>query len=903
VPADAEPRRDLPEGTVSLLFADVEGSTRLLYALGQRFAPARARLRQIVREAAGEHAGHEVDWAGDGVFLAFAGAREAIGAAATIQRRLAAEPASEGHALRLRIGIHTGEPQLLDEGYVGTDVVIAARICSAAHGEQVVVSRATREVAGDDPGSGVAYRPLGRHRLKDVPTAEHLYQLVVPGVREEFPPLRTLGAASLPALHHRLVGRAAALERIDALLRAPEVRLVTITGPGGAGKSRLALEVAAGAAAERPVHLVGLAPVTHPDLVPDAIARALGVRESPGKPLAQCIAEELDGKGALLFLDNLEHLAPAAVHVAELLDRVADVDVLTTSRAPLRLAGEHVLPLGPLSVEDAATLFVELAAARGVVLQPDTLASVHEICRRLDGLPLAIELVAARLAVLPPAQILAALDEGLALEMEGPIDLPERQRTLRAAIDWSYRHLTESQQELHGALAVFANGCALDDAGAVSAAGSRFIPDLEALVAWSLVRSDVTDGDLRLTMLETVREHALERLRREGSLDRLRDRHAERFLELALGAESELTGPEQAAWLARLERELDNVRVALDWLLASGRVEDALRTISALERFWLAHGHVGEARRLLGFALALEVDASTDVRADALWTSARQAAAQSDWDAAAPLFEDALSLYRAQGRRREVVFALSELGAVAVHQKDVERAAELCEEGLSIARDLGDARATSRVLALLADVARAQGEHHRALDASAEALELRRTLGDQQLVTDSTYHLGVAAFGAGDLERAERALDDALVLARELGDARYTAAALCMLGSIFLLRDEVAPASERLQESLAIYTELEDERSQAECLCALGGCAAALGRPEEACLLWGAADALRGESPLEYAEPVIEARFGPELAASLGLDRLEQLRAEGRRLGHERVLEHARMVGAPQRTK
>ena len=539
-----------------MLFADVEGSTRLLHLLGDRFAPVRGRMRELVREAAATRGGAEVDWAGDGVFLAFPSARAAIAAAADIQRSLAAEPWPPDGTLRLRIGVHTGEPALAVDGYVGMDVVVAARVCAAAHGEQVVVSRATRDMTGEDALEDSSYRALGRHRLRDVPEAVQLFQLVAPGLEVDFPPLRTVAATSLPALHHRLVGRDEALGRIESLLQAGEARLITITGPGGAGKSRLALEVASSAALERPVHLVGLAPVMDADLVPSAIARAIGVREVARRPLAESIADALSGTNALLYLDNLEHLPGAAIHVGRLLDGAPDLTVLATSRAPLRLSAEHVLPLGPLSIDDATTLFVELAAARGVVLHDDALTSVHEICRRLDGLPLAIELVAARLVVLPPAEIVRALEEGLALDMEGPIDLPERQRTLRAAIEWSYERLSEDQRELHGALAVFADGAALDDARAISEAGPSFLSDLEALVAWSLVRSEVTAGDVRLSMLETVREHALDRLRSGGALDDLRDRHAARFVALALDAESDLVGPEQRRWFDRLEHRL-----------------------------------------------------------------------------------------------------------------------------------------------------------------------------------------------------------------------------------------------------------------------------------------------------------------------------------------------------------
>ena len=883
-----EPRADLPEGTVTLLFTDIEGSTQLLRKLGPQYTEVQERHRRLLRASFDRFGGIEVDTQGDAFMVAFRSATDAGAAAVEVQRALAAEQWPEDVGVPVRMGLHTGEPQRGPEGYVGIDVVRASRICSVAHGRQILVSQLTRDLLAE---VGLETVDLGRHRLKDIGEPERLYQLVGDGLHETFPPPKTLGGATLPALHHRLVGRQVVLGEIQTLLARPDVRLVTITGAGGAGKSRLALEVVASAALERPVYLVGLAPVSDPTLVLGEIARTVGgVEESAGRPLAEGIADELRGSRTLLFLDNLEHLAPAARDVATLLDLVPDLDVLATSRAPLRLSGEHVLPLDPLPVDDAATLFVELAAARGVVLQENATPSVREICRRLDGLPLAIELGAARLVVLPPPRILQALDEGLALEMEGPVDLPERQRTLRATIAWSYGLLSESQRQLHNALAVFAGGCTFEDARAVAQAGSGFFRDLESLVAWSLVRSDVTDGDARLSMLETVREDAAARAAAAGKLDDLRRRHAERFLELTRAAADELAGANQVEWLERLERELDNVRGTLDWCFSSGRVEEALTAISALDRFWRAHGHVSEARRWLGLGLALADDAPREVRADALWTAARQAAAQSDWDAAVPLLEDALDLFREQCRGREVVFALSELGSVALRRDDTKRAAMFCEEALVLARTLGDPRATSAALNILAEVSRSQGDHERALALAEEAVLLRKALGDPLLIADSTYHLGVAAFESGNLERAENAFGASLSLARELGEVLFTGAALCMLGSIALLRDDLSLASDRLHESLGIYTEVEDRRSTAECLCALGGYAAASGEPERAARLWGAADSLRGDSPLEYAEPAIEARFGPGLVESLGVERFAELRAEGKRLGHNRVL-------------
>ena len=883
MPERADLRKHLPSGTVTLLFADIEGSTRLLNTLRGDFAPVRARLRQLVRDAAGTHDGREVDWAGDGVFLVFGRARDAVLAATELQRSLEREAWPPDGVVRLRIGIHTGEPDLGDEGYVGMDVVVAARICAAAHGGQVVVSRATRDFVGDEPAAGVSFRPLGSHRLKDVPAAEQLFQLVAPGLPEGFAPLRTLGGASLPALHHRLVGRRQDLTATLGLLSRADVRLVTITGPGGAGKSRLALEIAALTALERPVHLVPLAPVSDPELVPASIAHVIGVREQ-ARPLVECIAEALTGSGALLFLDNFEHLGAAAGSVSTLLNLAPDIDVLVTSRAPLRLSSEHVVPLEPLSIHDASTLFSELAAARGVVLREDTLPAVREICRRLDGLPLAIELVAARLAVLPPAQLLIALDEGLALDMEGPVDLPARQRTLRAAIDWSYGLLSESQRDLHRSLAVFTGGCTLQDARALSGAAT-FLSDLEGLVTGSLLRSDVSDGEVRLFMLETVREDALARLESDGTLDDLRRRHAERFVGLAASAEDGLAGPDQAQWLERLERELDNIRAALDWCLSSGRVEDALRAAAALDRFWRAHGHVTEARSWLSHGLAVASEVAPEVRAGALWAAGNQATAQSDWERAVPLLVEAKELFEQTGRAREEVLALSNLSFVSQMRDDAESAEQFAREAVTVAEGLGDARASSGALMALGDVHSLKEEHDLALARYEEAVALRRRLGDPLLVSDAVYNLGVAAFRAGDHGRARRAFDEALPGVRELGEAPHIAAAQFMLAELDVLEGDSAAASSRVRESLALYTDLEDSRSRARCLVVLACVVAAEESPEDAARALGAAEALRrDEPPDDFERPLID-RLLPELVAVLGEPGLADLVADGARLG------------------
>lgn len=883
--ADGLPsRRALPTGTVTLLFADVEGSTRLLHGLGERYADVHARIRELVRAAVSQRGSSEVDWAGDGVFLVFERARDAVAAAADLQRALDADQWPQSARVRMAIAIHTGEPTLSDEGYVGMDVHVAARICSAAHGGQIVVSQATRDVVGDDADSDLGFRRLGSHRLKHVPTPQALFQIVGPGLEGSFPPLSTLGGPTLPALHHRLVGRRRDLADTQALLARTDVRLVTIAGAGGAGKSRLALEAAAAAAVERPVHLVGLASISDPALVPAAIARVVGVRESPGRSLTDLLADALEGTGALLVLDNFEHLTAAAADVAALLDRVSDLDILATSRSPLRLTGEHVVPLAPLPVDDATTLFFELAASQGMPLDDESLPAVQTICRRLDGLPLAIELVAARLVLLPPTQLVAALDEGLALQMEGPVDLPLRQRTLHATLGWSYGLLSESQLKLHGLLAVFAGGSTLDDARAVAGSPEGFLADLEALVVGSLLRRDARDEVMRLSMLETVREDAVARLASAGKLDDARRRHAERFLAFAEQAEEGLAGPEQAGWLERSERELDNVRATLDWCFANARVAEALQAVSALGRFWRAHGHVSEARCLLARGLGEGGALPPEVRARALWTVAHEAMAQSDYRAAVPALEEALALFRELGDHRHAVFALCELARALSSRAELDLAHQAGEDALALAESVGDERAASAALDTLAMVADYSGQHRRAQEYSERGLKLRRSLGDAILITSSTNTLGLTAMRAGDLDAAERAFTECLELARGLGEKVYVAAALCALGEIALSQDLPEVAAEQLLEALSLYREFGNERDCAECLHALGGVAAAVGRPLDAARLWGASDALRERSDAATTpeEKALDERFAPVVARQTSADSLTRARTEGR---------------------
>src|SRR5215210_3959998 len=480
--------RELPCGTVTLLFTDIEGSTRLLEQFGDAYEQVLAEHRRLIREAVAAHDGVEVDTQGDAFFVAFERASDALAAAWEAQREL---------ELPVRMGIHTGEPQLTTGGYVGIDVHRAARICAAAHGRQVVVSETTQRLL-----DGVPLRDVGEHRLKDLGQPVRLFQLG----DEDFPPLRSLNQTNLPTQPNPLVGREREVSELTKLLG--DARLVTLTGPGGSGKTRLALEVAA-EVVERfdgGVFWVPLAAVTDPELVEATIAQAMGAHTG--------LAQHVGSNAMLLLLDNLEQVLAAAPGLSELLEQCANLRLLVTSRALLRVAGERDYPVDPLPEDDAVALFRERAASA------EPIEAVQEICRRLDGLPLAVELAAVRTRLLSPSELLERLEHALPILTGGRRDAPERQRTLRATIEWSYDLLADEEQQLFRRLAVFSGSFTIEAAEAVCDAE---LETLEALLEQSLVRRWASG---RLGMLETISEYAREQLEASDEAERIARRHA-----------------------------------------------------------------------------------------------------------------------------------------------------------------------------------------------------------------------------------------------------------------------------------------------------------------------------------------------------------------------------------------
>src|SRR5690348_458475 len=581
------PVSQLPTGTVTFLFTDIEGSTRLLQRLGDRYTIVLGAHRDLMRAAFARCGGREVDTQGDAFFAAFTRAADAVACAVDAQRALARHAWPEGVAVRVRMGIHTGEPMMAGGGYVGLDVHRAARMCAAGHGGQILLSQAARDLVDGHLPPETSLRDLGEHRLKDLQRPEHLYQIIHADLPSEFPPLRTLPGDrhNLPAQPTELVGRDRDLAAIRTLLLGEHARLVTLTGPGGIGKTCLGLHAAgeAVAAFHDGVTFVDLSPITDPELVAPAVAQTLGLREMGGRSPADGLKTHLARRHALLLLDNFEQVVGAAPLVAELLAACPDLAVMVTSREALRVQGEREYPVGPLalpranggvekqqSAADAATIAqapaVALFIQRARAVKPDfaltnaSAAAVVEICARLDGLPLAIELAAARVKLLSPQALAARLVRRLDLLTGGARDLPTRHRTLRGTVTWSYDLLPPSERALFRRLAVFAGGWTLEAAEAVCSSteatgngegGSTSVLDgLGSLVDKSLVRQqEGPDGEPRFMMLETIREFAAEQLSAAGEAEQPRSGHAGYFLALAEQAAPKLTGPEQKAWL------------------------------------------------------------------------------------------------------------------------------------------------------------------------------------------------------------------------------------------------------------------------------------------------------------------------------------------------------------------
>src|SRR5215211_6500966 len=784
---------DLPTGTVTFLFTDIEGSTGLLQTLGDRYPAVLDEHAAIIRRAVAEAGGVEVSTHGDAFFVVFTSPAGAVRAAVAAQLGLAAHDWSPGPPVRVRMGVHTGEGVRGGDDYAGIDVHRAARIADAAHGGQVLVSDATRGLVQQALPAGASLRALGAHRLRGIAEPERLHQLVVEGLPSDFPPLRALDARpnNLPLQLTSFVGREEQIGEVEGLLE--RTRLLTLTGPGGSGKSRLALRVAADLLPryQDGAWFVDLSPVTDPALVPAAVAKALGVQEAPGRPILDEVKEHVRHRELLLVVDNFEQVAEAGPVLEELLTAAPRLGTIATSRVVLSIQGEQEYPVPPLPAVEAVRLFCERAVAADprFALTEENTPVVAEITARLDGLPLAIELAASRTKVLTPTQILARLERRLSILTSGARSLPERQRTLRAAIAWSYDLLDPVERRLFARLSVFTGGWTLESAGAVcdpEELGLDALDGLASLVDKSLIRWTEPPGQpSRFSMLETIREFGQEQLEGAGDLELVLRRHAEHFLRLAEEVEPHLTAEDQGAWLDRCDTDHANIRAALRWAIDRGEAGPAQEAAGALWRFWHQRGHLAEGRRWLDETLAMSSgQAPTAARAKAL-AGAGGIAWWSDQAASRAFYEEALAIERQLGDPARLAEALYNQAFVVAAEHDQEAAARLLEESLELFRRVGDEDGVARVLAMRVVPDAMAGAWDRVVARMEEVAAIWRRLGDRLNLAFGLIWLAFAYGRAGRRDDARTTALEALALFREADNA--TGIALAFLDLAFLL--------------------------------------------------------------------------------------------------------------------
>ena len=794
--------RGLPSGTLTFLFTDIEGSTKLLNELGtDRYHEVLATHTQTLRAAFA--AGTEVRIEGDALFVVFDSAAAAIRATAAAQRALATTPFPHDAVVRVRMGMHTGQgtPASREAGadYVGIDVHRAARIANIAHGGQVLLSGTTATLAEQDLGEGIALRDLGEHRLKDLAQAERVYQLVIAGLANDFPPLRSLDRTpnNFPTQVTTFIGRAPEIR--DGLRLLDSTRLLTLTGPGGTGKTRLSLQIAAESAARFPdgAFWVALAPISDPELVPSTIAHALGVHIGGKEDPLERVVEFVRGKRMLLVLDNFEQILPAASSISALLASGPDLKVIASSRAPLRISGEQEFPVPPLELpdperlpslealaqSDAVKLFIERARA----VKPDFMVTaenapaVAEICYRLDGLPLAIELAAARVKLLSPQAMLPRLKKGLDLLASSSPDRTDRQRTLRGAIAWSYDLLDDGLQRLFARSGVFVAGAMLEQLEAVCGPAEEIGGDVlertSELLDNSLTRQLEAAGEPRFRMLVTIGEYAVEKLTASGEEAAIRDRHLAAYLALAERAAPQLQGNEQRRWLDLVELEHDNIRAALELAISRGEVDAASRIAFAVWRFWQIRGYLREGLVWCERVLAL-TGADPASRLRALEAAGGIVYWLADMTLTKRYYREGYDLagkLDIKPERAKAAYNLS-FAYMLTGGKEHEEALRLLEEALSIYKSLGDRASVGRAAWALGSVYgegpnKTHEDHLKAKQFAHEALVEHRALGNRFDISWDLHGTGFAALKLGQLDDADRDWREALQMFVEAGDS------------------------------------------------------------------------------------------------------------------------------------
>ena len=953
-----------PTGTVTFLFTDIQGSTRLWEQNPDAMRPALARHDSLVADAIVRHGGYVFKTVGDAFCAAFPNAALALQAALAAQMALDAAPWETAAPLRVRMALHTGSAEERGGDYFGPPLNRVARLMATGHGGQTLLSGATQAIVQDALPSGTSLVDLGRHRLKDLGQPEHVHQVSHPALAADFPPLRSLDNPSLPnnlpQQSTSFIGREKESAEIKRLLSG--TRLLTLTGAGGSGKTRLSLQVAADLLDGEGdgVWLVEMAALFDPALVPQAVADVLEVPEQAGRPALETLTDWLKTKRLLLLLDNCEHLVGAcAALAAALLRDCPGVQLVATSREPLSVPGEQVYRVPPLSAPDpkkthtAAALLpfeaVRLFTERAQAVQPSfsvtdgNAAAVSAICVRLDGIPLALELAAARVRSLAVEQINLRLDQRFRLLTGGSRTVLPRQQTLRALVDWSYDLLTESEKTALCRLSVFAGGWTLEAAEAVCPGENieawEVLDLVTSLVSKSLaVHEDRENGADRYRLLETVRQYAADLLTETGKAEDVQARAASWFLRFAEEVKPKLSGPEQGLWLSRLETEHDNLRASLSWFeTANAPAEAGLKLGGQLLQFWNRRGHLSEGRSWLNRALAkLAQEGEPSVaRARALNASGSLAFRQGDYEAARELREASLAIFRQLGNQSGIAATLMNLGMVAQEQGDYKAAQVLHRESLTIQRQLGDREGIGQALnnlgavmlnqgddaaaqALfeesltlrqqmenkrgiavclinLGDIADSRGEYADAEALHKASLALSREQGEVYGIASSLNRLGSTACRRGDYDAARASHAEALSLNRQQGDRSGIADSLMGIGMVAEKQGDLAAAHALCQESLAICRAMGDQRRIVISFVGLGSLAQGLNQPARAARLLGAAAFLRetiGTSlnPADQQEADMQAAI---VRDALGEEAFQAAWAEGRVMTWQQAAEYA----------
>ena len=886
---------NLPTGTVTFLFTDIEGSTHLWERYPDQARAALARHDRIIEEIVDRHGGSLVRPRGEGDsrFAVFSRASDAVVATATLQQALFAEdwPAELPAPLRVRIALHTGEADLREGDYYGSAVNRCARLRSAAHGGQTLVSRTTSDLAREGLPPGIELRDLGEHQLRDLQQPEHVFQLVVPGLPADFPPLKTPDARpnNLPIQRSPLVGRGDALANVQHLLLRDDVGLLTVTGPGGMGKTRLTLQVATELIDHfrDGVFFVSLSHIADPTLVAPAIAQALGVKQVASREMLDTLGDYLSDKQILLLLDNFEQVVSAAPLVVRLLAAAPRLKVLVSSRQALHVRDEQEFALPPLGVPnlkhlpsaealsqyEAVALFIQRArlVTPGFEVTNENAPAVAEICYRLDGLPLAIELAAARIRLLPPQAMLSRLGSRLRLLTAGAKDLPERHQTLRSTIQWSYDLLHESEQMLFRRMSVFTGGGTLEAIETVcNADGALELDALDgvaSLVDKSLVRQNTgtitggttgpeasraaePEGEPRFGMLATIGEYARELLQNTYPVEEeeLCRQHLKYYLALAEQGRAGIEGQQQELWLDRLDEEHDNLQAALKRAIEQSNTEVAVRFCAALWMFWLMRGHYNEGYKWLREALVLPgAEVQNQARARALIGGVAMSRLQQDWPSARAYSEESVAILRElrHEEQRELGLALAINGATRAFMGEFETAVKAVDEGVALLRQAEYGWGLSHALLIRGIVANAAGDYMTAKAALEENVVLARAVGNKWGLSQVFNSLGDMARIEGDYARAKELYEESLSLYRRLHIRSDIPASLHNLGYVALAQGDVAGAKGLFSEALRLQVTQRNKVGIAECLAGFAGLAGAEARLERAARLYGAAEALR----------------------------------------------------------